>query len=166
MHRLLITFLILGYVAGCTPKLATKGTVVDYTEDVSTFRPKAEVTLSETVEQNITVSEKGPYIAPTHDINREMSTIMDSIIVHNKDKVYLTYTIQVYTGRSREEANQTREKVYRVLPEEKPMLSYKQPSYKVNVGKFIDRVEAYKTLTTLRKTFPGATMVEERNYMD
>lgn len=166
MYRLLILVLILAYIAGCSPKLATKRTVTDYSEDVSAFRPTVEIADSEEVEQTELANSKGMYVPPTHDINGEMSVIMDSIVSHNRDKVYLTYTIQVFIGRSREEANQVREKVYRVLPEEKPILTYKQPSYKVNVGKYIDRVEAYKTLTTLRNTFPGATLVRERNYMD
>jgi len=154
------------YVAGCSPKLTSTATDTDYSEDVSAFRPKVEITDENADQPADAVEEKGPYVAPTHDINGEMSVIMDSIIVNNKNKQYLTYTIQVYIGRSREEANQVREKVYRLLPEEKPILSYKQPSYKVNVGKYIDRVEAYKMLTTIRGIYPGAIMVPERNYME
>ena len=91
---------------------------------------------------------------------------MDSIVVHNRDKMYLTYTIQVYIGRSREEANQIREKVYRILPDEEPVLIYKQPSYKVNVGKYFDKVDAYKTLNILKSNFTGAMLVPERNLLD
>jgi 5-carboxymethyl-2-hydroxymuconate isomerase len=91
---------------------------------------------------------------------------MDSIVVHNQDKMYLTYTIQVYIGRSREESNQVREKVYRVLPDEKPELSYRQPSWRVTVGKYFKREDAYKTLTILKETFPGVMLVPERNQLE
>lgn len=165
MHRLTLILLIGLYVAGCSPKLATNVSTEDYTEDVSVFRPKIEHAEVETVDQEDTSSIKRSYVPPTHDINDEMNVLMDSIIIYNRDKFYLTYTIQVYIGRSREEANQVREKVYRVLPEAKPELIYRQPSYKVNVGKYIDRVDAYRTLTALKRKFPGAMLVPQRGRM-
>ncbi len=156
------------YVISCTPKLATSVTTKDYTEDVSEFRPTVETSVEEDeVEvQSSHNIEKGPYVPPTHDINKEMSEVMDSIIVFNRDKLYLTFTIQVYIGRSREEANQVREKVYGLLPEEKPKLVYRQPSYKVNVGQYIERVDAYKPLTILKREFPGAMIVPKRERME
>ncbi len=165
MHRLTIALLILLYVVGCSPKLATNVSTEDYTEDVSAFRPKIEPVEVNTVDQENTNTKKQSYVSPTHDINDEMNVLMDSIVIHNRDKLYLTYTIQVYIGRSREEANQVREKVYRVLPEAKPELIYRQPSYKVNVGKYIDRVDAYRTLTALKRKFPGAMLVPQRGSM-
>jgi len=162
MNRLLILLLLVVY--SCTPKLATNKTTEDYSEDVSDFRPKIET--MERVDEEKAINDKGAYVPPTHDINNEMASIMDSVVVHNLDKMYLTYTIQVYIGRSREEANQIREKVYRVLPEEKPILVYKQPSYKVNVGKYNERIDAYQTLTALRAFFPGAMLVPERNHIE
>lgn len=167
MYKHLLILLLGIYVLGCAPKLVTKSTTEDYTEDVSAFRPQIE-SVDSKVGDNAQDTEinKGPYIPATHDINNEMSLVMDSIVIHNRDKTYLTYTIQVYIGRSREEANQIREKIYRILPEEKPVLAYRQPSYKVSVGKYFDRVEAYKTLTTLRSTFPGAMIVPEHNHME
>ena len=166
MYRIFIVLIVFALAIRCTPKLATSTTSEDYIEDVSDFRPTVPKDTQEELEVSDQQNDNEPYVAPTQSINNEMSAIMDSIIVHNRDKSYYTYTVQVYIGRSREEANQAREKVYRVLPEEKPELSYKQPSYKVKVGKYFDRVEAYKTLTKLRGTFPGAGMVRERNFME
>ena len=165
MNRLIVFLFIIVLVVNCTPKLGTKGDTGEYVEDVSAYRPTIEEDESAVTEDEDTTVPKGPYVAPTHSINAEMSTIMDSIVYHNRDKAYYTYTIQVYTGRHREEANQSREQVYRLLPEEKPELVYRQPSYKVNVGRFFDRVEAYKTLMKLREVFPSATLVMEQNYM-
>jgi hypothetical protein len=163
MNRLLILLLLVVY--SCAPKLATKKTTEDYSEDVSAFRPKIEPVVTETVDEENPNTRRGEYVAPTNDINDEMNVLMDSIIVHNRDKLYLSFTIQVYIGRSREEANQVRENVYRILPDEKPELIYRQPSYKVTVGKYIDRVEAYRTLTALKKKFPGAMLVPQRATM-
>ncbi len=168
MYRLFIILILVIYVAGCTPKLATTTTTEDYTEDISAYRPKIENAgqEGEIATEQINSVVKGQYVPPTHDIKNEMSVIMDSIVVHNKSKLYQTFTIQVYTGRSREEANQVREKVYRVMPDEKPVLVYKQPSYKVNVGKYFDSAQAYKTLTVLKASFPEAMLVPERGYLE
>ena len=166
MNRLIIVLFILTYVVSCTPKLKTKSDTGDYVEDVSDYRPKIQSDEALEIEHDTPSIDKGPYVAPSHSINGEMSMIMDSIVYYNRDKAFYTYTIQVYTGRHREEANQSREQVYRLLPEEKPELVYKQPSYKVNVGKYFDRVEAYKTLMKLREIFPSATLVMEQNYIE
>jgi hypothetical protein len=164
--RAIIIFLILGYVIGCAPKPATKSTVKEYDEDLSELRPELDASPKDTeTEFDMEISES-PYVAPSNDINEQMALVMDSIIYHNRNKANLTYTIQVYIGRSREEANQIREKVYRVLPEETPQLGYKQPSWKVTVGEYRDRVEAYKTLTALKAAFPAAMLVPERKYIE
>lgn len=165
MHKLIILFLLVFYVVSCTPKLAKNVSTEEYTEDVSAFRPKIDPVVVNTSDQDNASAKKRPYVRPTHDINNEMAVLMDSIVIHNQDKLYLTYTIQVYIGRSREEANQVRENVYRVLPEARPELVYRQPSYKVNVGRYIDRVDAYRTLTVLKRKFPGAMLVPQRGRM-
>lgn len=164
--RAIIIFLMLGYIFGCAPKPATKSTVKEYDEDLSGLRPEIDASPNETATEFTMEISESPYVAPSNDINEEMAQVMDSIIYHNRNKTNLTYTIQVYIGRSREEANQVREKVYRVLPEETPELGYKQPSWKVTVGEYRDRVEAYKTLTALKAAFPAAMLVPERKYIE
>lgn len=160
MYKYIIFLLLSAYIFSCSPKTATTKTPESYEEDLSAYRPEIE-TETRTGEDDLIEEDKGPYVAPTHDINSEMSALMDSIISHNQSKSFLTYTIQVYIGRSREEANQVREKVYRVLPEEEPTLSWRQPSWLVTVGEFTERVDAFKTYNLLRNNFPGATLVPE-----
>jgi hypothetical protein len=142
----LIVIIALAAVASCTPKLATKSTVEEYDEDLSAFRPTIEAGTKDGMSQEVNEFDRGTYVPPTNDINDEMAMAMDSIIYYNREKAYTTYTIQVYIGRSREEANKVREQVYRVMPEEKPTLGYKQPSWKVTVGEYPDHVDAFKTL--------------------
>ena len=100
MHKILIILLIFSLVVSCTPKLSTSSTVEDYSEDVSAFRPIVPIDVDEETELSEDKLDRGPYVAPTHSINREMSNVMDSIIVYNRDKSYFTYTVQVYIGRS------------------------------------------------------------------
>ncbi len=161
MYRIALFLFLAIYIVSCAPKLATTKTAESYDEDVSAFRPKIEAAETGSTENVNEVEVEKPYVAPTHDINGEMAVLMDSIIYHNREKTFLTYTIQVYIGRSREEANQIREKVYRIMPDEKPELSWRQPSWLVTVGKYSDRVDAYKTFSILKDNFPSATMVPE-----
>ncbi len=161
MYRFSIILLLATMLFRCSPKIASTSTTEDYVEDLSAYRPKIEMTTAESVEDVQPVKSKGTYVPPTHTINAEMSALMDSIVHYNKSKTYPTYTIQVYIGRSREEANQVREKIYRSMPDEKPILSWRQPSWLVTVGEYTERVDAYKTFTVLKQSFPGATLVPE-----
>ncbi len=165
MNKLALLLVLTLYIFSCSPKLATKSTVEDYDEDLSSYRPSIEVDEPGNTDATDDFIRE-PYVAPTHDVNSEMAIAMDSIIFYNREKAYTTYTIQVYIGRSREEANQVREKVYRVLPDEQPELGYRQPSWKVTVGEYLDHVDAFKTLTLLKKTFPEAMLVRERKYIE
>jgi len=165
MNRLIAALVMMAIVYSCAPKLSSTSDTGDYSEDVSDYRPKAE-SVESAEELKSSEIAKGPYVAPTNSINADMSVIMDSIIYHNRSKAYFTYTVLVYTGRSREEANLSREQVYRLLPDEEPDLIYKQPSYKVNVGRYFDRIEAYKSLMKLREVFPSAALVMEQNYIE
>ena len=162
MNRIFLVVLAGVMVYSCSPKIATKQTARDFQEDLSQYRPLGpDISDIQTPVQDPLVN-KGPYVAPSHDINRQMNVALDSIISANKSKTYLIYTIQVYLGRSREEANQVRERLYRIMPAENPELNYRQPSWRVTVGKYFDRVDAYKTLNMLKQAFPGALLVPER----
>ena len=164
MRRLLGLSLVIVLLHGCTQRIITTSTA-DYSEDVSEFRPTVEAEESSDYAEPVSY-EKGPYVAPTNDINEEMAALMDSIKVNNLEKTHLSYTVQVYLGRNREEANKVREKVYRLMPDEKPELDWNPPSYKVLVGNYYDRVEAYKTYTELRQVFPSANLVPRRNKIE
>ncbi len=151
------------WLAACSTKPATTRQETEYYEDLSDYRPAAEAAPEVKPEVTGPTQTKSAYVAPTHDINASMAIAMDSLISANNDKTFQTYTIQVYLGRSREDANLAREKVYRVLPTETPELSYKQPSFRVTVGTYFDRVEAYKTLNVLKTAFAGAMLVPEKS---
>lgn len=161
-YRQLLFLVLLVWLAACSTKPATTKQAAEYYEDLSSYRPAVDPAPEVKPVESATNQVKTSYVAATHDINAEMAIAMDSLISANTDKTFQTYTIQVYLGRSREEANQAREKVYRVLPSETPELSYKQPSFRVTVGTYFDRVEAYKTLNILKTAFASAMLVPEK----
>ncbi len=162
-YRYFISILLASVLWSCATKPATIRKDEIYSEDLTGYRPVTEPAKSEISDQTTDGQPKGPYVPATHDINGGMDIAMDSVIAANQNKVHEIYTIQVYLGRSRDEANQVREKVYRMLPNSTPELNYKQPSWRVTVGVYLDRVDAYNTLNQLKPSFPGATLVPEKH---
>lgn len=134
-----------------------------YQEDISFLREdytldEPEASANEnTVELPITGT-----IDPQNDITTELDSKLERIAEENKSKLVSGYTIQVYTGASRETANNAKDMVYRVVPDARPQIQYVQPNYKVKVGRFINRIEAQKTYTMLKKQFPSAMIIPER----
>jgi hypothetical protein len=43
-------------------------------------------------------------------------------------------------------------------------MQFISPSYRIKVGSFIDKVEAYKTLVKLQDMFPNAVIIPEQVY--
>lgn len=142
----------------CAPK-ATKTTDKSaYEEDLSVVRfPIDSVTAPERTEV-----AKAPYKAPESDITRRLNVVVDSIAAENSNKKLNVFTIQVYVGNNREEANDARSEVYKIIPDETPKLEYSAPNYRVKVGTFSDRLDAHKTLTLLKKSFPSAILLAEK----
>jgi septal ring-binding cell division protein DamX len=83
--------------------------------------------------------------------------------VRNQTVKYIDgYTIQIYTGNDRNEADQAKEQALSLDVALNPTISYYQPSYKVKVGQYATRLEAHKTYESLKKQFPRALLVPER----
>src|SRR5690606_9962260 len=112
--------------------------------------------------ENVTeVSIEGT-ISNATEVTAEVDERLEKIAESNKGKQISGFTVQVYTGSSREAATHSKDKVYRLIPDARPQIQYVQPNYMVKVGRFIERLEAHKTYTTLRTEFPSAIIIPER----
>ncbi len=157
-----VLFVVIGLVLfQCSPKVVKQTTVKEYNEDLSHLRPPIDSVSEETTDEIV----KAPYTRPTYDNTQKLNALIDSLASDNLHKKIRYYTVQVYVGNSREEANEIRSKVYSIIPEETPKLEYSQPNFRVKVGKFESRLDAHKTFTTLKRSFPGAVMVSEKSYL-
>lgn len=167
--NILFGFLIISsLIWSCAPK-ASKTKVDNYYEDLSAYRPEVpsvEIDNTNPEETSTGEVERGNYVSPKYDITTKLNSVLDSVAHDNLERRVTYYSIQVYTGISREEANEARQKVYRILGDASPRLEYNQPNYKVKVGMFNDRLEAHKTFTQLQKAFPTALLVPERRYLN
>lgn len=154
-----IVILSLLAVTGCALLSPTTSSTT-YNEDLSSQRPKVE-----TVAQvdSIQVEEKPEDVVPTHDQTAEIDAKLQAITTQSRtSSTAAGFTIQVYSGTSREQASQAKAKVYKIIPDSRPETKYEQPIYKVRVGEFGDRLEAQTLYAELVGNFPDAIVIPSR----
>jgi len=130
-----------------------------YTEDLSSYRtkftslaPKADPKPIQQCRAKASTS-----IIPTHDITQRLQHLLADLKAYYAmvDSIQ-GYTIQVYAGGSRELAFKARNKLYTHWPTFKAKVHYKQPNFTVQIGRFLDRLEAYELYAAIKKMMPQA----------
>lgn len=161
----LLVIIAYGMVVSCAPTLKPD-VAKDYYEDLTVLRPTIETENTVATDEPITPPDDPQhpalYTESVPDITFMLDSLLDSVALNNRKKEFIQgYTIQVYTGNSRVEANDVKAHVYRILPYSKPQVSYDLPNYKVKVGKFYHRLQAFKEYSTIKKKFPDAILVPQ-----
>ncbi|WP_422361356.1 SPOR domain-containing protein [Reichenbachiella sp.] len=147
----------------CAPTASTNTSSAVYEEDLSVYR--STYSLEEEVVSEETTSEETylptvEYVTPTNDIKTELDTVLYRIKKSRKNIKYVDgFSIQLYSGNSRDKANQVKVKTYEVLEDQRPRVSYDQPNYKVRVGEYYNRMEANSDFVTLQQHFSRAVLV-------
>jgi hypothetical protein len=136
------------------------GVDYQYEEDLSKFR----LATLETVEMSSTPKEsKLPAARLTGDITQEIDSITRLMTSRNAArKNWDGYTIQIYTGNSRQEAETIKSEFDALYPEIATSLIYFQPTYKVKAGSFFDRLEATRKYEEVKVFFPRALLIPEK----
>lgn len=152
------------FLMSCAKRgVATKSKTATFKEDISQYRPAFELNEEETPEEEAPSEVRGPAATPVNDVTYRLNNLLDSMQVRNSEqKIIQGYTVQVYSGNSREAANEAKSLVYKLFPESRPETTYVQPNYKVKVGKYLNRVEAQKLFAKLKSDFPGALVIPEK----
>ena len=167
----LIEYLLILLISGCAGKVP-KRTAPKYEEDLSSFRTAYQYkdqpqVKDSVVENNLETSLISDTLRTTLNIKSELDLFLDTVSFNSRRLGYIQgFTIQVYTGNSREAANEAKSQVYKMLPDSFPQLLYQQPNFKVKVGKFYTRFDAQKTFNQLKREFPGAIVIPERIVID
>lgn len=163
-YKYFLIFIALPFFWACSPKTSrSKSKAATHSEDLSKYRPISAVEETaelETPEQLLDTSPSA--VTPINDITYRLDNILDSLEQRAADRTVQGYTIQVYSGSSREAANEAKGTVYKLFPEARPETTYIQPNYKVKVGKFASRMEAQKFYAKLKNDFPGAMVIPEK----
>ncbi len=158
-NRLIILMLLVACKAA-----APSSSSSSYTEDLSIHRPVMMPIEEENEQANsIEKQQTEPYTPLSGHIKQELDSISKVALAQNKEGRYVDgYVIQVYSGNSREDANQARSKMYEFFAELEPKVSYHQPNFRVKAGKFTDRLKANRIHQQVKEEFPRALLLPER----
>jgi hypothetical protein len=130
-----------------------------YAEDLSKYRPK--VTL-DTTRQDATPT-KVPMVPAQLTVNAKVDAVLDSIDKINQLRKFVDgYTIQIYTGQNREEANLAKKTMADNVNDLRADLQFQAPKFRVKVGAYFTRLDAQKDLVRLKRLFPNAILVPEK----
>jgi hypothetical protein len=152
-------------LVGCAPRPARTGTAGEaagktHIEDISAYRPSHALP-----EAGPGSSAGAPItpVKPTNHVNERVNVLMDSIASQNKAIKYAQgYRIMAYTGTDRKAAMDIRRAIIQRVPEQRDYLIYQQPSYRLKIGDYYNRVEAQQTMLLLRDIIPNALIVQDQ----
>lgn len=127
-------------------------------EDLSVIRPDFPV---DTATITAGSHNSAAYVTPELTVNDKVDAVLDSIDKLNALRKFVPgYTIQIYSGQSREEANNAKKRLTDYL-DMKGDLQYVQPKFRVKVGAYFTALDAQKDLVLLKRFFPNAILVPE-----
>ena len=147
-------------VSACTVLSPSATPASTYSEDLSVHRPKVAEDPSEEVQ---TEQVEDQDITPVNHQTAKIDARLQQITDYNRTSDFAQgFTVQVYSGTSREQASQVKAQVYKILPDSRPETKYEQPIYRVRVGEFVNRLEAQNTFALLISEFPQAIVIPTR----
>ena len=95
--------------------------------------------------------------------DRQVTELTDVYKTFNrKNDVADGYRIQISFSNDRQEAYNSKSKLYKDLPNEKCYVEYEQPYYKLRIGDYTTRLEAYDKLRAVIAKYPGAFVVRAK----
>ena len=161
-----LSFLLLGWgIIACAPSKPAATKVTSYDEDLSYLRLSDQIPAR--IEENTEPVVDRQDVEPRYHIKSELDSVLATIRASRSEIEFLNgFTVQLYSGNNREEANETKTKVYETFEEFEPEISYIQPNFKVKIGRFFDRLEANKVYTLVKEEFPKAIVIPERIYFE
>lgn len=155
--------IIVGLVAllsGCLSTGKSGGTSSNYSENITTLRPKYDPGQSIEVDTARDVTPEEEIKTPEQDVTSDLDELLSEIIRRNETiDLIAGYTIQVYSNASRENAESVKSEIYRKVPEARPEVEWVTPNYKVWVGQYLEKIEAQKSYSELKRHFPQAILI-------
>lgn len=162
-----IAFLIVGFfIMGCVTTQPASTASKSFSEDLSQYRPEVDTAFEMEAEKS-SFRRTSKDFDPNADVTELLNKKLDTLAENNNQIRYVNgYSIQVFSGSSSSEAYAARDTARVVLPEIRTDVQYKQPIYKVRVGRFTERLEVQRTLIKLKPKFPDAIAVPQRIYIN
>lgn len=133
--------------------------------DLSKYRPKFKLPPAPANTANTGANPFTPLpgSTPTNHVNERVSALLDTMATMNRSVRFAKgYRILVYTGYERKEAMDLRNMLVSRLPDEQVYPQYKQPTWRVKVGDYFNRMEANQALLRIINITPKATIIEDQ----
>lgn len=73
-----------------------------------------------------------------------------------KDYAIKGFRVQIVAAGNRADINKVKSQFYTLFPDVKTFVIYQQPNFKLRVGNFRTKLEAYKLWLEIEKSFPGS----------
>lgn len=134
-----------------------------FSMDLSVYRP----VVAEPKPQNTPVANNSNVNISTNvnisgSIQPKLNALRQAMAATNKNiKFSQGFRVVVYSGNNREEANKVISEV-RKLTTETPELVYEQPNFRVKLGNFFTRADAFALYTQIKSNYPNAVIVNDR----
>ena len=152
---------LLTLLFACKPSSQSSKSIQSYEEDLSIYWKG----LPEDEDRQTTVSDKVLPASPPpiSHIRAELDSVNSMFIFRNSQIIkWDGYTIQVYSGLSREAAYAAKRQVKRKMPKLQVRLDYFQPLYRVKCGTYFDQLAAHRVHKKLLQNFPKALLLPEK----
>jgi hypothetical protein len=165
MKKILLSVAVAGLlITGCKPGQQTQKTVSNqdgkHSEDLSGLRPKAEALPDDTTTPDHVKRDPKASVEAKFTVNKQLDAVLDSIDQINLSAKFVEgFTIQVYSGKNREEALNVKKQLTLSASNLATEVQYEQPNFKVKSGKYFTRLEAQKDFEQIKKLFPTAIVV-------
>ena len=93
----------------------------------------------------------------------KVSELTDLYKAYNrKNDLAEGYRIQISFVNERQQAYDNKSKLYKEFPNERCYVEYEQPYYKLRIGDYATKLEAYDRLRSILAKYPGAFVVKDR----
>ena len=81
--------------------------------------------------------------------------------IDTKNPVTTGYRIQIYSESNRAEVQKVKDKFYAQFPGKRPFIVYNAPNFKLRIGNYRSRMEAFKDLTEVLTAYSTAFIVKD-----
>ncbi|MBS1625883.1 MAG: SPOR domain-containing protein [Bacteroidetes bacterium] len=93
----------------------------------------------------------------------KINELMGIYKMYNQKNDFLDgYRVQIAFSNDRQEIYNSKAKVYQDFPDERAYVAYEQPYYKLRLGDYTSRLEAYEKLNEVIKKYPAAFVVRDK----
>jgi hypothetical protein len=94
--------------------------------------------------------------------SKSIDSLLKKVKIQNEQKKTNSgYRIQIYSGPQRNKANEIKALFFDKYPNHGSYVIYQQPNFKVRVGDFASRLEAYKFLKEIEPEYETVYMVKD-----